>query len=197
MRLGPRRTLALVAPLLVVLISACNPSMSPPAFRTATDPSLVSAAALDPCPVAGKPVKGGLPQLTVHCLDGTSTVDLAGVKGPALVNVWYSDCEPCQKEAPYLRQFYDKAKGKVLMLGIDIEPYADGGLKFDHLYGLHFASVNDQHNDVPPKLKVLGYPTSYFVDAAGKLTGTPHAGPFGSEAAIAAAVQKNLGVTVS
>lgn len=197
MRLGRRRTLVLVAPVVVLLVSACNPSVSPPAYRPPTDRSLVSAAGLDPCPVAGKPAKGGLPHLTLHCLDGSSTVDLAGVKGPALVNLWYSTCGPCREEAPLLRTFYGKAKGKLVMLGVDVEPTPDGGLTFDANYGLKFPSVSDQHTDVPPKLKVPGYPVTYFLDATGKLTGTPHPGPFTSEAELAAAVQKNLGITVS
>jgi cytochrome c biogenesis protein CcmG/thiol:disulfide interchange protein DsbE len=187
---------AVLAPALLVLLAACNPSVSPPSYRPVQDLSKVSAAALDPCPTAGTPVTGGLPDLTLHCLDGKTTVDLAGVKGPALINVWYSTCPPCKKEAPYVEQFRTAAKGKVQVLGIDVEPYPDGGLTFAYNLGLKYPSVIDEHDTVRSKLKFATYPTSYFLDATGHLVGKPQIQPFGSVAEIKAAVKAHLGVTV-
>jgi cytochrome c biogenesis protein CcmG, thiol:disulfide interchange protein DsbE len=185
----------LLLPALLALLVGCNPSISPPQFRQ-PDPSLVTAADLAPCPVAGKPVKGGLPNLTLHCLDGKSTLNLAGLRGPALINVWYSTCEPCQKESPYLEQFRDLAQDKVLVLGVDAEPQPNAGLTFDSDHGLHYASVSDQHLDVAAKLKMAGYPMSYFLDAAGELVGKPQILPFASVAQVKAAVKSHLGITV-
>lgn len=186
---------ALSAPLLLVLLAACNPS--PPSYRGVQDPSLVSAAKLEACPSAGKPVTGGLPHLTLHCLDGRSTVDLAGIKGPAVINIWYSTCPPCKAESPYLEQFRAAANGRVQVLGIDVEPYPDDGLRFVNNQHLHYASVIDEHETVRAKLKFQAYPTSYFLDATGHLVGNPQVVPFTSEAEVAAAVKAHLGVSVS
>jgi cytochrome c biogenesis protein CcmG/thiol:disulfide interchange protein DsbE len=191
-RLG--RTLA--APLLLALLAACNPSISPPSYRGVQDESRVTAAQLDPCPSVENAVSGGLPHLTLHCLDGSGTVDLAGLKGPALINLWYSTCPPCKKEAPYVEQFRTTAKGKVQVLGIDVEPYPDNGLQFAYDLHLHYPSVIDEHDTVRSKLKFATYPTSYFLDATGHLVGTPQIQPFGSVAEIKAAVKAHLGVTV-
>jgi cytochrome c biogenesis protein CcmG/thiol:disulfide interchange protein DsbE len=191
-RLGP----ALAAPLLLALLAACNPSFSPPSYRGVQDPSRVTAADLDPCPSAGKAVSDGLPHLTLHCLDGIGTVDLAGLKGPALINLWYSTCPPCKAESPYLEQFRTAAKGKVQVLGIDVEPYPDNGLQFAYDHNLHYPSVIDEHDTVRSKLKFTTYPTSYFLDATGHLVGNPQIQPFGSAADIKAAVKAHLGVTV-
>jgi thiol-disulfide isomerase/thioredoxin len=186
----------LVAVVLGALLSACNPSVSPPAYQGVQDPSLVTAAALEPCPVSGAPIANGLPKITLHCLDGKGTVDLAGLRGPALINFWYSTCPDCRTEAPLLEAFRRAAKGSVAVLGIDTDLHPDDGLKFAISAPVHYASVVDEHSDVPPKLAVIGYPSTYFLDAAGHLVGPPHPGLFKSAAELRAAVKARLGITV-
>ncbi|MDX6254768.1 MAG: hypothetical protein QOJ11_1102 [Frankiales bacterium] len=195
--MSPARRLvgALLAPLLLASLVACNPSVTPPSARP-VDASKVTAARLDPCPAAGKQVSGGLPHLTLPCLDGTGSVDLAGLRGPMLVNVWYSTCEPCQKEAKFVEQFWAAAKGKVQVLGIDVEPQPNEGLDFAIAYRLHYPSISDQHVVVQGKLGLQGFPSTYFVDATGHLTGQPQIGPFTTYADLVAAVHRNLGVSV-
>jgi cytochrome c biogenesis protein CcmG, thiol:disulfide interchange protein DsbE len=187
---------AFAGTVLLGLLAACNPSVTPPSYRPVKDLSKVSAAGLDPCPTAGKPVSGGLPHLTLHCLDGKSTLDLAGLKGPALINVWYSTCAPCKQEAGYVQQFHAAAKGTVQVLGIDVEPYPDDGLNFAYNLGLKYPSVIDEHDDVRGKLKFSTFPVSYFLDATGHLVGNPQIAPFTSVGEIKAAVKAHLGVTV-
>jgi cytochrome c biogenesis protein CcmG/thiol:disulfide interchange protein DsbE len=187
---------ALAAPLLLALLAACNPSISPPSYRPPADRSLITAAALESCPATGSAVSGGLPHLTLHCLDDSGTVDLAGLKGPAVINVWSSSCLPCRTESPALERYRKAAKGRVLVLGIDIDPYPDDGLTFARNQGLHYPSVVDEHLQVQGKLKVATLPMSFFLDAEGHLVGNPQIQPFGSESEVAAAVKAHLGVTV-
>lgn len=192
-----RRRLArgLAAPLLL-LLAACNPSITPPSYRAPADRSLITAADLESCPSAGRAISGGLPHLTLHCLDDSGTVDLAGIKGPAVINVWSSSCLPCRTESPHLESYRKAAKGTVLVLGIDIDPYPDDGLRFASNQGLHYPSVVDEHVQVQGKLKVATLPMSFFLDAAGHLVGNPQIQPFGSEAEIAAAVKSHLGISL-
>jgi cytochrome c biogenesis protein CcmG/thiol:disulfide interchange protein DsbE len=190
------RRVLVAAPLLATLLAGCNASLTPPSYRPVKDPSLVTAAALKPCPTAGKPVSGGLPHLTLHCLDGSTTVDLAGLKGPMLINVWSSTCGPCKDEAPAVDKFRLAATGKVAVLGIDSDPYPDDGLNFAVKVGLHYPSLSDQHNDTPGKLKYATLPASYFLDATGHLVGPTQIAAFASVDEIKAAVKAHLGITV-
>ncbi|BEP12868.1 TlpA disulfide reductase family protein [Acidothermaceae bacterium B102] len=186
----PAALRALVVPALVVLLAGCNPSLTPPQLRL-PDPSLVTQAALATCPVSGPSVEGGLPKVTLHCLGDGPSVDLAGVRGPAIVNAWYSNCPPCKTEAPILAKFQTAAQGKVLLLGVDSEAYPDPGLTFAYDYGLHFAMLTDQHSDF-----VVGhFPSTYFVDAAGKVVGAPLS-PIDSLQQLKDAVRTRLGVTI-
>ena len=53
--------------------------------------ALKAATHIAPCPtsVAGtEGVPGGLPDMTLPCLGGGRSVDLAGLRGPLLVNFW-------------------------------------------------------------------------------------------------------------
>ena len=182
---------ALVAPALVALLAGCNPSLTPPTFST-PDPSLVSQAALAACPASnGVQVAGSLPKVTLRCVGAGPSVNLAGLRGPAIINAWYSACLPCAKEAPILAKFQVEAAGKVLMLGVDSETYPNFGLKFAHDYGLHFAMLTDQHTDF-----VVGhFPSTYFLDAAGKVVGAPLS-PIASLQELKDAVRTRLGVVI-
>jgi cytochrome c biogenesis protein CcmG, thiol:disulfide interchange protein DsbE len=175
----------------LALLAGCNPSLTPPQFRT-PDPSLVSQAALATCPTSGSAVKGGLPKVTLHCMGDGPSVDLAGLRGPAIVNAWYSACQPCKAEAPILAKFETEAGGKVLMLGVDSEAYPDPGLDFAYNENLHFAMLTDQHTD----FVVPHFPSTYFLDAAGHLVGQPLS-PIMSLQQLKDAVRTRLGVTVS
>jgi thiol-disulfide isomerase/thioredoxin len=178
----------------VALVAGCN--VSPPSFRMPS-PDVVAQAGLDPCPTSGPAVSGGLPKVTLRCLDGRSKVNLAGLRGPAIVNFWYSACPPCGQEAKYLGEFAASAKGKVTVLGIDSEPYPDPALHFEADRGLHYPSVSDQHLVMGAKLKVGYFPTTYFLDAAGHLAGKPFVAAFASSAQVAQEVKAHLGVSVS
>ena len=183
----------MVAPALLVLLAGCHVSISPPSLRL-SDPSLVTQANLAPCPTTAKdaqPVKGGLPKVTLHCLGNGPSVNLSHLRGPAIVNAWYSACVPCQDEAGILAKFAAEAGSKVLMLGVDSEAYPNPGLEFVSSNNLHFAMLTDQHTNF-----VVGhFPSTYFLDAAGNLVGQPLS-PIGSLQQLKDAVRTRLGVTV-
>lgn len=188
---------ALLTAGLLALLAGCHVSLTPPPLAL-PDASLVSAANLATCPTsAGPSIKGGLPELTLHCLGDGPAVHLAGLRGPAIINTWYSNCQPCQEEAPILAQFAARAGSKVLMLGVDNESDPDKGLEFVRDHNLHFAMLTDQHSDFQGKIGVRGYPTTYFLDAAGTLVGPAQIGQFTSLAQMESVVRARLGVTVS
>lgn len=61
------------------------------------------------------------PKSAIECLDGSVGVDVTAIKGPAIINVWGSWCEPCKEEIPYFAEYNADKSDEVLLLGVDVE----------------------------------------------------------------------------
>jgi thiol-disulfide isomerase/thioredoxin len=159
---------------------------------------LIKQAKLAPCPASSATdASGGLPNLTLDCLGNGPAVHLAGLTGPAVVNVWGSWCQPCQKEAGYLSSVYDADRSKVVFLGIDTEDSADSALDF----GTHvtppvrYPSVEDPDRKVLIGLaKSPGPPETAFIGTSGRVVHV-HEGPYDNAAELRSDISTYLGVT--
>jgi thiol-disulfide isomerase/thioredoxin len=77
-------------------------------------------AGIEPCRSTTDPaVDDGMPDVTLPCLGGGDAVDVAGLRGPMIVNLWASWCGPCRKELPVYQQFYERYGDRVSVVGID------------------------------------------------------------------------------
>jgi cytochrome c biogenesis protein CcmG, thiol:disulfide interchange protein DsbE len=171
--------------------------------RITADPALVARAALAPCPStsagptnppAGQSTGRRLPGLRLPCLGSAASVDLAALRGPAIVNLWWSGCAPCREESPLLQRLHAAAAGRVRVVGIDVEE-PDAGLRFAIAEGLHYPMLSDPHESVKDAGLLPGYPITYFVAADGERVAA-HPGAYASAAALRADVRRYLGVDV-
>lgn len=148
---------------------------SDPTFVPATQAEVLQArkaAGIAACPESSETVAArpdGLPDLTLDCLGGDSTVRLAGLRGkPMVINLWAQWCPPCREEAPWLREFAGKAKGKVLLLGLN---YTDGrpdlAVEFASLVRWKFPQLADPGGRLSEHMPVRGLPLTLFVNADG------------------------------
>jgi thiol-disulfide isomerase/thioredoxin len=162
--------------------------------NTAPLKPLQDEAVLAACPPGLGPA---FPKITLPCLGGGADVSLQrpGTGRPTLVNVYGSWCGPCQKEMPVLRAFYDRAKERVALVGVDTtEEYPRFGLLFAIHMKQHWPSVYDDGRVVGAHFQP-GVPLMVFVDAAGKVTHV-ESGGYDSGAALAKDVRTYLGITV-
>jgi thiol-disulfide isomerase/thioredoxin len=108
--------------------------------------------------------------VSLECLDGSSSVDIGKIKGPALVNVWGSWCGPCKEEMPIFVDFYSKYKEKVSLIGISVEEAdAQNARDFIELYGMSWPNLNDPDGSTRATLG-MGVPITLFIDDQGKVT---------------------------
>lgn len=136
-------------------------------------------------------VDAGLPAVTLPCLGGGAFINLAGLRGPLVVNVWASWCGPCRTELPHFARLH--ARG-VDVLGIDFqEPRPDRAIELAADSGVGYPSVADVDGRLRAPLRISALPTTLFVDGRGKVTATL-AQQFDSYAELAAAVESHLGV---
>ena len=152
-----------------------------------SDPAV---APLEPVGALG----GGLPALTLECLDDGPEVTLSGLRGrPMIVNVWASWCPPCIAEMPLLQEASVDLAGEVLVLGIDMTDRSSSALELLGTLGVTFASVVDERGQIRGPLTIPGPPVTFFVDADGRITGR-HDGSIPDAASLDRLIETYLGI---
>ncbi len=154
---------------------------SDPTFVPATQAEVLQArkaAGIAACPESSETVAArpdGLPDLTLDCLGGDSTVRLAGLRGkPMVINLWAQWCAPCRAESPFLREFAQAGKGKVLLLGLNYaDPRPELAVEFASLVGWKYPQMADPDRRLGAALALpVAIPITLFVDADGRLVRT-------------------------
>jgi thiol-disulfide isomerase/thioredoxin len=176
-----RRRLSGLA-VLVLLLTGCGgdtgSSMAPPPGEAKVDVdtpelrALKREAGVEDCrPGTGDPVEGGLPEVTLPCLGGGSDVDLSGLRGPLVVNLWASWCGPCRKEMPVLQDFHERYGDRVAVLGIDHnDPQTTNALELVRDTGVTYPLLADPQtalSGTEPFPVLRGLPFLALVDEEG------------------------------
>jgi len=148
---------------------------------------------------AGAPATpAALPAITLPCFSGGGApVALAGLRGPAVVNLWASWCGPCRVELPELQRYAERAADRVHVVGVvteDPAPERPASLAID--LGLTFPSLFDPDGRLLAALGRSGLPATLFVDAAGAVRFIHHAQAL-DEAAVERLVAQHLGVVAA
>jgi cytochrome c biogenesis protein CcmG/thiol:disulfide interchange protein DsbE len=117
--------------------------------------------------------------LTLECLDSSKGVNIAAIKGPAIINVWGSWCDPCKKELPYFTEFYQTMDPQIQLIGVDVEEKRiEDGRMFARTHGIMWPNLYDDKG-VTRKYFGMGVPVTWFIDGDGKVL-YKKVGPFNS-----------------
>jgi len=131
--------------------------------------------------------------IVLDCLDGTDGASINGIKGPAIINVWGSWCGPCKEEMPLLRSFYEKAQGKLALIGVDVEEASiEDGRKFVENNGITWPNLYDADGKSRAYFG-MGVPVTWFIAADGSVA-YKHIGVIKSEKELISMTSKYLGV---
>jgi cytochrome c biogenesis protein CcmG, thiol:disulfide interchange protein DsbE len=174
---------------------ASSVDVDTPALRELKHESGIEACpATDPASTA---VDNGLPDITLPCLGGGRPVHLAGLRGrPTVLNLWASWCTPCREELPVLQDFYQRADGKVRMLGVDFEDtQPEAALKLLEASGVTYPQVADFDKAIDEGLGRHPVPMTVLLNADGEVV-TAMPTQITSVDQLAGLVEESLGVQV-
>ena len=160
---------------------------------------LTGCSAIEPIQVKGEVVScanikvesgTGAP---LECLGGGSAIAADSIRGPALINVWGTWCEPCKQELPHLAHFLAKYSDQVDTVGIAVEEKNQQSVrKFIRNYGISWPILYDATGATRGKFG-MGVPVTWLVDESGTVVYEKY-GPFKSTEEIELAAIKYLGV---
>ena len=160
---------------------------------------LTGCSAIEPIQVKGKvvscaniKVEGGT-GVPLECLGGGSEISADSIRGPALINVWGTWCEPCKQELPHLAHFLAKYSDQVDLVGIAVEEKNMKSVrKFIQSHGISWPILYDATGATRGKFG-MGVPVTWLVDESGTVVYKKY-GPFKSTEEIELAAIKYLGV---
>lgn len=121
--------------------------------------------------VRRKPLTAGsvAPDFSLNRLDGEA-LSLSQFKGkPVVINFWASWCVPCKEEMPLLEKNAQTYKDQVAFLGINVQESDATAAQFVKETGITFPVVLDINAKTADLYFVRGYPTTFFIDAAGDI----------------------------
>ncbi|MNJ46146.1 Thiol-disulfide oxidoreductase ResA [compost metagenome] len=114
------------------------------------------------------------PDFSLLNLNGEE-VKLSDYRGKTvLLNFWASWCPPCRIEMPHMEKFYKKYGDKdAVILAVNmthLEDSQDEVKSFLEDLGLTFPHAIDLKGTVTDTYRVVGYPTTYVLNANGVIT---------------------------
>lgn len=123
------------------------------------------AGVLEPAPIAGHPA----PDFELNTLDGEA-IRLSDYRGkPVVVNFWATWCGPCRSEFPDFQDAAVDNADSLVILGVNSTSadQRDNIPPFLEEFGVTFPIVLDEQGDAVETYRVLGLPTTIFIDSNG------------------------------
>ena len=191
-------TPATVTPILATAIPAAatpaDVSEAAATVGTGTEAGASAATPLLAITPSGPAGAAQLPDLRLPCFTGGEEVALRDVRGPAVVNLWASWCEPCRTELPVMQQLADKAAGRLTVVGVDVGDKKEKGASFATDAGVTMPTLFDADQQLLRALGRINLPITVFLDASGR--SYVHLLPLDAPG-LAQQVRKHTGVAVA
>ena len=133
------------------------------------------------------------PDFTLETLEG-ETISLSELRGQAvLVNFWATWCPPCRAEMPAIQRVYDRYRDRgFTVLAVNLQEGEGQTAAFVEEMELTFPILLDREASVFARYRVMGLPSTFFVDRSGIIREVTIGGPM-TEAFIESQVSGLLG----
>lgn len=130
------------------------------------EPGLVDIPLDDDAPDAT-----GRPLPDIELLDADDDVVRSGslVGVPAVINVWFAACPPCERELPDFAEVHAEYGDEVRFVGVNPFDDAERMTQFASERGVSYELWRDPDSTFIDAIGVAAFPVTYFVDADGRI----------------------------
>ncbi len=103
--------------------------------------------------------------------DPPTTLELDALRGqPVVLNFWVTWCSHCRAQTPLLVEAHAReAAAGVQFVGVNVRETADLVQPYVEKQGILYPVVLDANGRTAQQYQVSGYPTTYFLDAEGRV----------------------------
>lgn len=141
------------------------------------DPSFDGSFRLEEPGIFEQPLDEGNPDVSgevmpdVDLLDSADrTVRLDRYRGaPTVVNVWFANCPPCQRELADFATVHAEVGDRVQFVGVDPFDSVEVMERFAAERGVSYDLLRDPERELAIALEIVAYPVTLFVDADGRI----------------------------
>lgn len=100
--------------------------------------------------------------------DGQTVHRLSDYRGRTVVLNWYASwCGPCRAEIPDFQDTYEALDGEIVILAVNLQESRESAVAMLDGLGATFPSVLDTDGAVAQHYRLLGMPTTFFIDQEG------------------------------
>ena len=172
-RPAPRRRWPAFPFAFVLLLAGCTGADEPAPVPDEQASPFADCATLTAAPPSAAPAtpvdeKAGLPELELPCFTGGQPVRLSDLRGPAVINLWASWCEPCRTELPAMQRLAERADGRLHVVGVDTGDGRAAAASFGADKNITMPTLYDRNRLLLASLGRINLPITIFVDSAGR-----------------------------
>lgn len=122
-----------------------------------------------PLDAVNEDVAGDLvPDVALVDIDGNE-VRLAASDAPMIVNLWFSNCPPCQRELQDFAAVHEEVGDRIRFVGVDPFDTVETMLRFAEARGVGYELLRDPERAFTNEIGVVAFPVTLFVDATGRI----------------------------
>ena len=116
----------------------------------------------------GLGIGNSAPDFILKSIEGKS-VQLSSFRGKksVVVNFWATWCPPCREEMPAFEEIYIGNRGKLEILGINLQESERAINNFVKSYPVTFSLLLDPNSEAKGLYNVFTQPVTYFIDKNG------------------------------
>ena len=106
----------------------------------------------------------------VDARDGVTVRKLSDFRGTPVVLNWYATwCGPCRAEIPDFQQAQDALGDRVVFIGVNLQESQGDAVGLLEELDATYPALLDTDGEVAMHYRLLGMPTTYFIDAEGNV----------------------------